>query len=241
MDIGTPTKATQRKGKRLRVNDRLQVRRKPHWQTPSSRIDEQQWQQLPEEMTIRIIRVQGLGRDHKRTTKYIVTTLLDPDEYPADEIASLYFHRSEIEVRFRDIKTIMGMDMLRTKSPKMIRKELMMHMIAYNAVRLLILKSAKVHQCNHRRLSFKGTLQVLKSRSSGFLNAWRKPAERERERANLLQRIAERLVPDHRGPNEPLEVKRRPKSSRWLQTPRGDHPQRFHSENYPRKILDDAA
>jgi Transposase DDE domain len=58
--------------------------------------------------------------------------------YPAEEIASLYHHRCEIELRFRDIKTTMGMEMLRTQSPKMLRKEIMMHMIAYNLIKLLM-------------------------------------------------------------------------------------------------------
>ena len=65
-----------------------------------------------------------------------MTTLLDAQKYPAEEIASLYLHRWEIELRFRDIKTTMGMEMLRTQSPEMVRKELMMHMIAYNALQI---------------------------------------------------------------------------------------------------------
>ena len=91
---------------------------------------------------VRIIRVKATGRDGKAVTRYIVTTLLDAQRYPAEEVASLYVHRWEIELRFRDIKTTMKMEMLRTKSPQMIRKELMMHMIVYNALRLLMLKSA---------------------------------------------------------------------------------------------------
>lgn len=230
-----------RKGKKLGANERLQVWRKPHWQTPGSCLDEEQWKQLPHEIHVRIIRVKGLDRSNKSTTKYIVTTLLDAVKYPAEEVASLYVHRWEIEVRIRDIKTIMGMDMLRTKSPEMIRKELMMNMIAYNAVRLLMLKSAKAHGCNHRRLSFKGTLQVLASSTGGFVKAWEKPSIRRRERANLMERIAERIVPDRPGRNEPREVKRRPKSSRWLQISRTEHPGHFSLNNHPRKILDEVA
>ena len=51
----------------------------------------------------------------------------------------LYAHRWDIELRFRDIKTTMGMEMLRTQSPAMIEKKLLMHMIAYNVLRLLML------------------------------------------------------------------------------------------------------
>ena len=156
-----------RKGKKLGPNERLQVWRKPHWQTPGSSLTQEEWRELPDEIPIRIIRSSALGRDSGPTTRYIVTTLLDAQKYPAEEIASLYLHRWEIELRFRDIKTTMGMEMLRTQSPEMVRKELMMHMIAYNALRLLMLKSSTIHGCNHRRLSFKGALQVLASSAGG--------------------------------------------------------------------------
>jgi len=64
-------------------------------------------------MEVRIIRVKGPDRTGKPTTKYLVTTLLDPIQYPVEEIGSLYFHRWEIELRFRDIKTTMGMELIR--------------------------------------------------------------------------------------------------------------------------------
>lgn len=230
-----------RRGKRLGPDERLQTWRKPHWQPRGSCLSPEQWEQLPEEITIRMIRTKGPGRDGKPTTRYIITTLLDADKYPAEEVASLYLHRWEIEVRLRDIKTTMAMDMLRTKSPEMIRKEIMMHMIAYNALRLLMLKSAKIHGCNQRRLSFKGALQVLASTASAFADSWRKPHRNARERTDLLQRIAERIVPDRPGRNEPRNVKRRPKCSRWLQTPRDQHPNHFKTDPPPRKVLDEAA
>jgi IS4 transposase len=72
-------------------------------------------------MELRIIRSKGPDREGKQRVRYVVTTLLDPVKYPAEEVASLYHHRWEIEVRFRDIKTTLGMEMLRTKSPEMIR------------------------------------------------------------------------------------------------------------------------
>lgn len=230
-----------RKGKKLGPNERLQVWRKPHWQTPGSSLTQEEWRELPDEIPIRIIRSSALGRDSRPTTRYIVTTLLDAQKYPAEEIASLYLHRWEIELRFRDIKTTMGMDMLRTQSPEMVRKELMMHMIAYNALRLLMLKSSTIHGCNHRRLSFKGALQVLASSAGGFVASRGKPASRRGARSDLMERIAERIVPERPGRNEPREVKRRPKSSRWLQTPRQEHPEHFRNEEHPRKILDEAA
>lgn len=227
-----------RKGKKIGPNDRLQTWSKPIKQPSGSSLSKDEWEQLPEQMEIRIVRVKGPNRKGKSTTKYLVTTLLDPDRYPAEEIGSLYFHRWEIELRIRDIKTTMGMEMLRTRSPEMIRKEIMMHMIAYNALRLLMLKAGRKHGQNPRRLSFKGSLQVLLTSVTGFTGVWKKPGIRRRERANLLWKFAERIIPDRPGRNEPRKLKRRPKSYGWLQEPRHDYAEHFRTDNVPMKILD---
>jgi len=230
-----------RKGKKLGPNERLQRWTKPGRQSSGSCLSKEKWEQLPEEMEVRIIRVKGPDRTGKPTTKYLVTTLLDPIQYPVEEIGSLYFHRWEIELRFRDIKTTMGMELLRTKSPEMIRKEIMMHMIAYNALRLLMFKAGKKHGRNHRRLSFKGALQALFGSISGFAGVWKKPVIRKRERDNLLRRIAERVVPERPGRNEPRKLKRRPKPFGWMQQPRHEYPEHFQTDDHPIKILDAVA
>ena len=227
-----------RKGKKIGPDERLQTWTKPSSQPPGSCLSEEEWEQLPEEMKVRLIRIKGPDRTGKRTTKYLVTTLLDPIQYPAEEIASLYNHRWEIELRIRDIKTTMGMEMLRTQSPEMLRKEIMMHMIAYNTLRLLMLKAGKEHGCNYRRLSFKGALQVLFSSMSNFVGVWKKPASHKRERSNLLRCIAERIVPDRPGRNEPRKLKRRPKPFGWIQKPRRECPEHFQTNDSPIKILD---
>jgi len=67
-----------------------------------------------------------------------VTTLLDPALYPAEVIADLYLQRWDVEINFRDIKTTMDMDVLRSKTPEMIRKEIVIHLIVYNAIRQLL-------------------------------------------------------------------------------------------------------
>ncbi len=234
-------KVNFRKGKKLGPNQRLQTWRKPNWQPPGSCLSNEQWQQLPDEIEVRVIRQKWTERDGKSTTKYLFTTLLDADKYPAQEIASLYFERWEIEVRFRDIKTTMGMDMLRTKSPAMIRKELMMHMVAYNLVRLLMLKAAAAHGVSARGLSFKGALQVLAASSATFAQAERGAAALQQEKAEFLKRIAERQILNRPGRNEPRKVKRRPKSSRWLQVPRRQDPGYFRTVNPQPKIFDQAA
>ena len=70
---------------------------------------------------------------HLNTTSFhIITTLLDARSYSAESLADLYYQRWQVELFFRDIKTSMGMDILRCKSPDMIHKETLMHFIVYN-------------------------------------------------------------------------------------------------------------
>jgi hypothetical protein len=234
-------KADFRRGRKIGPNERIHVWTKPLQQPRQSRLTAEEWSQIPAEIEVRMIRTKGPNREGKQTTRYVITTLLDPEKYPAIEIVSLYLHRWEIELRFRDIKTTMGMEMLRTESPEMVRKEIMMHVIAYNVARLLMLKSAKIHGCNHRRISFKGVIEVLEECRSGFEKQKGKRRLLEKEKDNLLERIAERIVIERPGRNEPRKKKRRPKSYGWLQRPRHTYFEHFRCDIPPMKILDEAA
>jgi hypothetical protein len=229
-----------RRGRKIGPNERIQVWKKPP-RSARCKLTQKQWDELAEETAIRIIRTKGPDRHGKMRTRYVVTTLLDSDKYPADEVASMYVHRWEIELRFRDIKTTMGMELLRTKSPEMALKEIMMHAIAYNVVRLLMLKAAALHHCSHRRIGFKAVLQVLDASRGDFDNVIGKPRLLTKAKKALLARIAERVEPERPGRNEPRKKKRRPKSYGWLQQPRHSYPEHFTSDEPPRKILDEAA
>jgi len=241
--IGRPHAARQldfRRGKKIGPNERIQVWQKPR-RSAWCQFTQEQWDELPEEISVRIIRTKGPDREGKQTTRYVVTTLLDAMKYPAEEVCSLYVHRWEIELRFRDIKTTMGMELLRTKTPQMALKEIMMHTIAYNVVRLLMLKAAAVHHCSHRRIGFKPVLQVLDASRADFENLRGKPRLLAREKENLLARIAERAEAERPGRNEPRKKKRRPKSFGWLQQPRHSYPEHFRNVEPARKILDEVA
>lgn len=230
-----------RKGRKAGPNERIVTWRKPRQAPSGSQLSWEEWEALPATLEVRIIRTKGPDRQGRQKVRYVVTTLLDGVAYPAEEVASLYFHRWEIEVRFRDIKTTLGMEMLRTKTPEMIRKEVLMHMIVYNLMRLVMLKAGISHGVNHRRLSFRGTQQVLSASRSGFGKLGNRPLLRTRQVCSMLLRIAERPVHERPGRNEPRRVKRRPKCSRWLQKPRHQYFEHFRSDNPPLKILDVAA
>lgn len=177
----------------------------------------------------------------KQRTRYIAIALLDPIAYPVDEVASLYLHRWEIEVRFRDIKTTLGMEMLHTKFPPMIEKELLMHQIVYNLMRLIMLKAATEHGVNHRRLSFRGVQQVVLAFIDNFRDMANRSILRMQQRAKMWLRVAERVVLERPGRNEPRRVNRRPKFTHWIQKPRHEYFEHFQAENPPMIILDNLA
>ena len=123
-------------------NDLLIHWKKPVWNKASS-YTEAQWKALLEQLPIRQIKVIVAQQGFRVSHFYIATTLLNAELYPAEAIADLYFQRWDVELSFRHIKTTMGMDILRCKTPEMIRKEIVMHMIVYNAIRQLTLELAK--------------------------------------------------------------------------------------------------
>ncbi len=92
----------------------------------------------------------------------MVTTLLDSKEYTASDLAGLYLRRWNIELFFRDIKTTMGMDVLRCLTPKMVEIDLWMYVLAYNLVRAVMMEAALKSGVSYDRISFKGTLSTLR-------------------------------------------------------------------------------
>jgi hypothetical protein len=109
-----------RQGKRLGKNDRrftwLKPPEKPRW------LPQSWWKKIPAQLTVRVIRFQLACRGYRPESVTLVSTLLDPQQYPAQDIAQLYARRWKIELWFRDIKTSMGMEALRCQSPRMVHK-----------------------------------------------------------------------------------------------------------------------
>ncbi len=121
------------------------------------------WKELPDKLVLRQIKVKVTQPGFRTKEFYIVTTLLDQDRYPKDEIAEMYFKRWDVELFFRDIKSTMGFDVLRCQAPEMIRKEILIYFIAYNCIRRMMLQAAKIANVNVRAISFKGSLQTIRS------------------------------------------------------------------------------
>ena len=90
-----------------------------------------------------------------------VTTLLDAKKYPKTAIASLYQQRWHIELDIRAIKTHMGMELLKCKTPEMVEKEIAVHVLAYNIMRGNLAQAAILHNKIPRQLSFRSAVQLV--------------------------------------------------------------------------------
>jgi len=110
--------------------------------------------QLPASLLVRELRYRLLQRGYRTREVILVTTLLEADLYPANELAQLYGERWEIETNLRHLKQTLNMDVLRTKTPDGIHKELAMFAIVYNLVRLVMLEAAQQQAVTVTRISF---------------------------------------------------------------------------------------
>ena len=130
-------------------NDRLIVWRKPKdWERRYLPV--KLWKCLAPQLSVRILRFAVRRPGFRTRWVTLVTTLLDPERYPAEQLALLYARRWQIELWFRDLKTSMGMEVLRCESPKMIHKELEMFFIAYNLIRCLMLQASRARQAGKK-------------------------------------------------------------------------------------------
>ena len=207
-----------RKGKHLGRKDRLITWTKP--KTRPKDFSEKQWQALPETLTLRMLHIQIDCPGFRTASIVIVTTLTDPIAYPSEELAKLYLRRWSVELFFRDIKIALGMDILRCRTPEMVRKEIALHVIAYNLVRGLMQHAAALYCVDLNRLSFKGSVDTLRQWADTFNASYSQPREQGRLFKQLLKIIADEKVPLRPERSEPRVRKRRPKDYPLMTRPR---------------------
>jgi hypothetical protein len=206
-----------RKGRRLGQEDREMT-----WDRPTTcprGLSDSQWMSLPEHLTIRVLRFRTEVPGFRSRRIVVATTLLDPQGYSQQEIAALYGDRWTVELHLRDIKTTMQMDVLRGKSSDIVRKEILMHLLAYNLIRALMWQAAEKHGRPLHRMSFAGTVEHLNALAP-YLWLYAGTRRYAILYALLLQWIARDRLPSRPGRIEPRAVKRRPKEYDLLNKPR---------------------
>jgi hypothetical protein len=159
-------------------------------------------------LTIRELRVRVQDPTKRVRSLVVVTTLRDAKAYPAGELGGLFRQRWHAELDLRSLKTNMRMEMLRTKSPEMVRKEIGMHLLAYNLIRGIMAEAARAERLRPRSLSFMGALHTVRAFEAVHLYD---PARIEEDLPRLLPLIAQKRVGNRPDRYEPRAVKRRPK------------------------------
>jgi hypothetical protein len=207
------------KGETLGVRDHLIVltkpKKKPDWMSPV------EYDQAPDTLTVREFQAGG---------KIMVTTFLCPKETPKHLLKALYRQRWNVELDLRNIKTTLGMEHLRCKTPEMAIKELWVSLLAYNLIRLLMAQAALLADQIPRQLSFKHTVQIWM--------AWQQRGGGTHEAMSinaLLVLIAEPRVGLRPGRVEPRAVKRRPKPFPLLTKPRAEAREYIRENGHPKK------
>ena len=126
-------------------------------------IDRQAYAALPDSLTVRECRVRIEQPGFRIHTLVIATTLLDADAFTKDDLAQLYRARWNAELDLRSLKQTLQMDMLRCKTPELVRKEIWTHILAYNLIRTIMAQAATKHSVEPRSISFKGAIQTLEA------------------------------------------------------------------------------
>lgn len=212
----------------LGKNDRIVHWSRPHSRSAHKGLTSVLWETLQPTLRLREVTFKVCFKGHRTREVTLVTTLLDPKEYPAEDLAELYLKRWRIELWFDDIKTSMQMDVLRCKTPEMIEKEVLMQMIAYNLVRSVMQAATTAYGERLEVLSFKGTVDRLKEWAWPIIGA-RTKREHESMKSDLLKAIAEdrvRIRPDR---YEPRVVKRRAKAFPAMKQPRQKYRDEFEA------------
>jgi hypothetical protein len=205
-------------GKRLGTKDHLIVwtkPKRPDWMSP------QQYADVPDTLTVRELKVGG---------KILVTTFLCPKDTPKRMLKALYWRRWHVELDVRNIKTTLGMEALRCRTPEMARKELWAYLLAYNLIRLLMAQAALLADQVPRQLSFKHTVQVWIS--------WHARGGTSHDGAlihGLLLLIAEPRVGLRPGRIEPRQRKRRNNTYPLMTKPRAEAREEVRLNGHPKK------
>jgi hypothetical protein len=193
-----------RRGERLGARDHRvrwpKPKARPEWMSPED------YAALPEELMLREVKV---GK------KVLVTTLLSPRSVSKPALGALFRQRWHVELDLRAIKTTLQMAELSCNTPQMNEKELWVHFLAYNLIRLLMAQAAAKAAVHPRTLSFKHTVQLW--------GEWiaRRLCNHRDASADLLFTLIGQLRVGHRpGRIEPRARKRRPKPYPWLKVPR---------------------
>jgi hypothetical protein len=113
------------------------------WQRPNKPhgMKGERYRTYPKTLLMRQVSVDARDQDNRVEQFKVITTILDA-AIDGGQIGALYERRWGGEVDIRSIKATMQMDVLRCKTPEMLRKEIWAHVLAYNLLRTVMAVAA---------------------------------------------------------------------------------------------------
>jgi len=226
--IGRTTRRVDGRSRRRRLGHNDWVVRWQKSAKPSAWLSPAQWLALPDTLEVRVVKGSLFRNGFRVRQVAVVTTLLDAETYSAQAILEAYLRRWTLEMCLDDLKTTLGLESLRSRSPEMAKKELYQRLIAHNLIRCTMAKAAAEHTVPLERISFKGCLDAVRHFSHALARAKTKSLRRKLW-AELLATLASDQVPDRPDRREPRAVKRKINRYPRLTGPRHkfrDHPKR---------------
>jgi hypothetical protein len=152
----------QRLGKQdLLVQWDRQALRRPGW------LSLRRWQALPKQLILRQIAFRITRKGHRTHWAWLLTTLTNPQLYPAQDLVELYGQRWQVEVCFRDLKQSLGCRRLSARTVEGLRKQLLALVLLYNLVRRVMNQAAQRQGVDPDRISFIDALRWLLWSSPG--------------------------------------------------------------------------
>lgn len=204
-----------RRGKKAGTLDHIM-----HWIKPQRPkwMSIKEYLALPRVMLVREIRFQLVRKGYRNRKIVVATTLLDADAYPKAEIVNLYGLRWDAEINLRSLKTAMNMDVLRCRTPDMVRKEIWAHLLAYNLIRAVMAQAATLHAMHPRQISFTRAMRTMEAFRP--IIAYANKAALPGIYKQMLKMIASHKVANRPNRLEPRQRKRRPKPYQLMTEPR---------------------
>jgi hypothetical protein len=160
-------RTSRRGGRRPPLYDRQVLRqcgrrdRIVRWRKPANKprwMERRAFDALPQTIDVRELRRRVTMDDGAQVQITLITTLLDEEHYPAEELIAVLKARWGVEVNLRHLKTSMRMNVLRSQSVAGVERELWMYAIVHNAVRLVMLEAAARQRVSPDRISFADVL-----------------------------------------------------------------------------------
>jgi transposase len=145
-------KGSRRRKSHLGRQDMLvtwKASKRPKW------MSKKRWEKIAgQTLTLRQISFRVCRKGFRTHWAWIITTLLDPKQHPAQELIELYSERWQIEVYFRDLKCTLKMEKISARTVKGVQKEVLSFVLLYNLIRKVMQEAAERQGVPPDRISF---------------------------------------------------------------------------------------